>query len=99
MNATNRSRYAPFRLAGLLVVVVGCSSSEEAPKTVIPNVTVSYPVERRITDHAEYPGRTAAVESVQIRARVSGYLEKINFKDGAEVSEGEILYEIDPRPY
>ena len=50
-------------------------------------MTVSYPIERLITDYAEYTGRTAAVDSVQIRARVSGYLEKINFKEGTEIDE------------
>jgi RND family efflux transporter MFP subunit len=64
-----------------------------------PTVTVSYPLVREITDYAEYTGRTAAVDSVQVRARVSGYLQKVNFKDGSEVQAGEVLYVIDPRPY
>jgi RND family efflux transporter MFP subunit len=57
------------------------------------------PIQRDVTDYAEYTGRTAATDSVQVRARVSGYLQKINFKDGEEVKEGTVLYEIDPRPY
>jgi RND family efflux transporter MFP subunit len=84
----------------LLVALVGCSRNrptgqEQAP----PTVTVSYPIQEEITDYADYPGRTAAVDFVQVRARVGGYLEKVNFKDGQEVKERDILLEIDPRPY
>ena len=46
-----------------------------------------------------YTGRTAAIDSVEVQARVTGYLQKFNFQDGAEVKEGEVLCEIDPRPY
>ena len=62
-------------------------------------VTVAYPLNREIVDYADFTGRTAAVDAVQVRARVSGYLDKIHFKDGADVEQGKILYEIDPRPY
>src|SRR5438105_817169 len=78
----------------------GCShTSEEGPGKQPPKVTVSYPLEREVTDYQDYTGRTAAVDSVQVQARVSGYLEKIYFKEGAEVAEGAVLYEIDQRPY
>jgi multidrug efflux system membrane fusion protein len=60
---------------------------------------VSHPLLREVTDYAEYPGRTAAIDSLQVRARVSGYLDKIAFQEGQEVREGEVLFEIDPRPY
>jgi RND family efflux transporter MFP subunit len=62
-------------------------------------VTVSRPVEREVTDYADYTARTAAVDSVELRARVSGYLDKVNFKEGALVQKGDILFEIDPRTY
>jgi RND family efflux transporter MFP subunit len=62
-------------------------------------VVVSYPVEREVTDYADYTARTAAVDSVEVRARVGGYLEKINFKEGILVKKGEVLFEIDPRPF
>ena len=62
-------------------------------------VTVSYPVERDVTDSADFTGRTAAVDSVEVRARVSGYLDKVNFKEGALVKQDDKLFEIDPRPY
>src|SRR5262249_46271758 len=63
--------------------VTGCGHAPPAGQdTGPPTVTVAYPVQREVTDHAEYPGRTAAVDSLQVRARVGGYLEKINFKEG-----------------
>ncbi|HEX4073302.1 MAG TPA: efflux RND transporter periplasmic adaptor subunit [Planctomycetaceae bacterium] len=60
---------------------------------------MAVPVERVVTDYEDYTGRTAAIESVDIIARVTGYLEKIFFHEGTEVNTGTVLYEIDPRPY
>jgi len=80
--------------------MTGCSHEPaEAPQPTPPTVTVTYPLKREVTEYAEFPGRTAAVDSVQVRARVSGYLQQVNFKDGADVEQGDVLYEIDPRPY
>ncbi|HEV3142650.1 MAG TPA: efflux RND transporter periplasmic adaptor subunit [Gemmataceae bacterium] len=62
-------------------------------------VSVSYPVKRDVTDYAEYTCRTAAPETVEVRARVWGYLDKVNFKEGAMVKKDDILYVIDPRTY
>jgi RND family efflux transporter MFP subunit len=64
-----------------------------------PAVTVSYPIERDVVDYNDFTGRTAAVDSVKVRARVWGYLHKINFTEGAEVNKDDVLFEIDPRPY
>src|SRR5437660_1550522 len=58
-----------------------------------PEVLVSFPVTRTITDYEDFPGRTDAVHFIQVRARVTGYVDKVNFKEGA------VLFEIDPRPY
>jgi RND family efflux transporter MFP subunit len=82
------------------LALAGCSrggtqASDPAPIAV----SVVYPIEREITDYADLVGRTAAVESVEVRARVWGHLDKVNFKEGALVKKGEVLYEIDPRPY
>jgi membrane fusion protein, multidrug efflux system len=52
-----------------------------------------------VTDDADFTGRTDAVESVDGRARVTGYLNKTPFQEGAEIKEGDLLFEIDPRPY
>jgi RND family efflux transporter MFP subunit len=60
---------------------------------------VCYPVERHVTDYAEFTGRVEAVDTVQVKARVDGYLVKVLFKEGSEVKKGDILFEIDPRPY
>jgi RND family efflux transporter MFP subunit len=64
-----------------------------------PVVTVSYPLERDVTDYSDFTGRTMAVETVKVRARVFGYLQKINFREGAEVKKDDVLFEIDPRTY
>jgi RND family efflux transporter MFP subunit len=80
--------------------VAGCAQTpSEAPKPAPVAVTVSYPVERDVTDFADFTGRTAAVESVEVRARVWGYLDKVNFKEGSLVKKGDVLFEIDSRVY
>jgi len=64
-----------------------------------PAVTVATPVIREVIDWDEFTGRLASPETVEIRSRVSGYLDEVHFKEGAEVEEGELLFTIDPRPY
>ncbi len=60
---------------------------------------MAQPLQKRIIDWDEFPGRFEAVDSVAVRPRVSGYLQTIAFKDGAYVKKGELLFVIDPRPY
>jgi RND family efflux transporter MFP subunit len=80
--------------------VVGCARSQPSlPPPEPPEVLVSYPVEREVTDYEEFTGRTEAVMSVEVRARVSGYLETVNFTEGREVKQGDQLCLIDPRTY
>lgn len=91
-------------LGGLFVSSSGCDqkTSGGAPLKPTPTVTVIEPVEKKLADFVEFTGRTEAVESVEIRARVSGYLEKIekrHFTAGSEVKVGDILFEIDSRTY
>ncbi len=62
-------------------------------------IPISHPVSREIADYVYYTGRTDAVKTAEIRARVTGYLTQMPFKEGAEVKTGELLFEIDPRPY
>jgi RND family efflux transporter MFP subunit len=94
-----------FMILSLLVVtlgltLVGCKREPPAlAATPLPIVMVSQPVEREITDYNEYTGRTAAVETVEVRARVSGYLLQVNFPEGSMVKKGDLLYHIDPRPF
>jgi RND family efflux transporter MFP subunit len=78
----------------------GCARAPSSAPAAAPTpVSVSYPVEREITRYADFTGRLEAVYSVEIRARVTGYLDRVCFKDGDEVNEGASLFEIDPRPY
>ena len=64
-----------------------------------PPVTVAQPVERKITEWDEYTGRFEATDTVEVRARVSGYLNEIHFRDGDMVKKGDPLFLIDPRPF
>jgi RND family efflux transporter MFP subunit len=70
-----------------------------APVPQFPEVDVSAPVVRVVTDYEDFPGRLEAVNSVEIRARVSGYLEKMHFREGAFLQKDDLLFEIDARPY
>lgn len=88
-------------LGSLFVSSSGCDqkTSGGAPPKPTPTVTVIEPVEKELADFAEFTGRTDAVESVEVRARVSGYLKEIHFKAGSEVKAGDLLFEIDSRTY
>src|SRR5439155_6561348 len=79
--------------------LAGCAQTPPAPTGAPLPVSVSYPLEREVTDYSDLTGRTAAVDSVEIRARVFGYLDKVNFKEGALVQKGDVLFEIDPLTY
>ncbi|TMA61131.1 MAG: efflux RND transporter periplasmic adaptor subunit, partial [Deltaproteobacteria bacterium] len=82
------------------LALLGCKHEPPAVAAVPPPVvTVSQPIEREVTDYNEYTGRTAAVEAVEVRARVSGYLVKVNFREGSVVKKGDLLFQIDPRPF
>jgi RND family efflux transporter MFP subunit len=89
-----------FVLPGLCLGLAGCVRlPSTAPESVPTRVTVSRPVERDVTDYADFTGRTAAVDSVEVRARVWGYLDKVHFKEGALVKKDDVLFDIDPRVY
>src|SRR5262245_63786565 len=93
----------PVRVGAALVLglsagLAGCARAPSEAPAAAP-VTVSYPVEREVTDYADFTGRTEAVDSVGVRAHVWGYLDKVNFKEGALVQKGDVLFELDPRPY
>ncbi len=84
-----------------LLLLVGCSESpqKQASAPPPPAVTVANPVKRVVIDRDEYVGRFVAVDSVEIRARVSGYLDRIDFTDGQMVKQGDLLFTIDKRPF
>jgi RND family efflux transporter MFP subunit len=94
-------RSSALRLTPVVLVfmLAACQQQEGAPPPPPPKVTVSQPVMRDVVEWDEYTGRLEAVESVEVRARVSGYLQSIHFTDGAIVKKGALLFVIDPRPY
>jgi RND family efflux transporter MFP subunit len=119
----------------LATTLPGCGKAPEPPAKAPPEVTVARPVEREVLDNVPFTGRIEAIETVEVRARVSGYLQKVFFKPGSEVkgppapaataagitgalssragltplvgasaleaekNEGDLLFQIDPRPY
>jgi RND family efflux transporter MFP subunit len=87
-------------LIGLIFLLTACTQpSAPTSSSPPPKVTISQPVARDVTEWEEYTGRLEAVQSVEVRARVSGYLQSIHFKDGSVVKKGDLLFVIDPRPY
>lgn len=84
----------------LLACMAGCGKPKQAPQPPpAAKVTVVKPTEKEIVEWDEYTGRLRSPESVEIRPRVSGYLDSINFTDGQMVKKGDLLFVIDPRPY
>jgi len=84
----------------LAVTLAGCDrkpASSSAPPP--PPVTVALPLQKKITEWDEYTGRFVATAAVEVRARVSGFIDSIKFKDGQIVKQGDPLFVIDPRPY
>ncbi|MCE5333120.1 MAG: efflux RND transporter periplasmic adaptor subunit [Desulfobacteraceae bacterium] len=83
----------------LLVSLPGCGRKPDVAPPQPLEVTVSKPLQRPLTDYAYFSGNVEASESVEIRARVEGYLEKMYFTPGARVKRGDVLFQIDPKPY
>jgi membrane fusion protein, multidrug efflux system len=83
------------------VVLSACSEKpqQQAAAAAAPPVTVAQPVKRTVTDWDEFTGRFEAVQEVQVRARVGGYVTNVEFRDGAIVNTGDLLYVIDSRPF
>jgi RND family efflux transporter MFP subunit len=97
-----RTSSLPAVLLLLLTGLAGCGESppraQGAPPPA-PQVTVAKPAKRLVADRDEYVGRFVAVDAIEMRARVSGYLEAIHFKDGELVKKGDLLFTIDRRPF
>lgn len=87
-------------LAVLAMAALTASCAQQAPPPPPkPKVVVSRPLDREVTEWDEYTARLEAVDFVEVRARVGGYLQTVDFKDGALVQKGDLLFQIDPRPY
>jgi RND family efflux transporter MFP subunit len=92
-------------LGFLALALAGCDEGEDGaaqaqqPAAAPPAVTVATPLVRRLAEWDEYTGRFGPVQQVEVRARVSGYLQEIGFEDGQTVEAGQVLFVIDPRPY
>ena len=92
------------RLVTLLLplALVGCTvgqASSPPPAPPAPEVTTAEVAVRDLNDWADFTGRLEAVESVAIRPRVGGYVESVHFAEGGRVAAGDLLYQIDPRPF
>jgi len=99
MNSHAALRLLLFPATLPLVLALSSCNKEAAPTAPPPVVTIAPVQEREIQDFAVVTARTDAVASVEIRARVSGYLTETKFKDGQLVKKGDVLFVIDPRPY
>src|SRR5471032_3066458 len=89
-----------FIVAALLAsLLAGCDNKPVGAAPPPPPVTVSKPIQKQITEWDEYTGRFVPVATVEVRARVSGFIDSIHFKDGQIVKKDDLLFVIDQRPY
>lgn len=104
---TNRMSKTVLTVAGLLIVIISIAAftannkEDKAPASTVQAmpVEVAIPVFEKITEWDEYTGRFEASNKVEVRARVSGFLESVNFVDGQMVKKGDVLFTIDDRPF
>src|SRR5499427_2353171 len=97
-----KSINAVLLLAAAVAVLAACSQAAEqhgGPPPGPPPVSVAAAIEKQIIETDEFPGRIEAVEQVEVRARINGYIQSVNFRPGAEVKKGDLLFLIDPRPF
>jgi RND family efflux transporter MFP subunit len=91
-------KFARLFALPLAAALASCGDNRPAAP-LAPEVTVAKPIQRPLVDHDEYVGRFVAVDSVEVRARVSGYLDQVHFQDGQMVKQGDLLFTIDKRPF
>jgi RND family efflux transporter MFP subunit len=95
---TMRTRTIASLPATLAALCAACSQPAPPPQA-LPEVEVATPLSRRVTEWDDYSGRFVAVDAVEVRPRVSGAIESVQFEDGQLVEQGDLLFVIDPRPY
>lgn len=84
----------------IALLAIACDGSDPQGGAILPPpVNVALPIEREVQGFDDFTGRVAAVESVEVRSRVAGYIQSIGFKDGEEVKKGQLLIQIDPKPF
>ena len=102
---THRERVRrPLALGGALMLLLASCDGSKPPAAAMappppPAVTISQPVQREVRDWDEFTGHLQAPETANIQARVSGFIEKTSFREGALVHQGDVLFVIDPRPF
>jgi len=99
MNMSVRFYRKILALCLIGAALAGCQQRRETRELAPPEVIVSHPTSKEVTDFLEFTGNTAALESVEIRARVKGWLQSVNFEPGARVKKGDLLFLIDPRMF
>jgi RND family efflux transporter MFP subunit len=95
---TNTTPWA-FLLACVASVALACGGSNEYVEPPSPSVTVARPESRAVVDYLEFTGTTRAINTVEIRARIQGFLQEVNFEEGAFIEEGDLLFVIEPDEY
>jgi multidrug efflux system membrane fusion protein len=83
----------------MLLALAGCSGDEKAAAPPAPKVSVATVVFKPVAQWDEFTGRVMAIETVELRPRVGGYIDKVNFSEGQEVKQGDVMFTIDPRNY
>jgi RND family efflux transporter MFP subunit len=98
--------HLPLKQTAILIFTVlisgvlsGCSEKNEYVEPPAPEVTVSKPLVKNVTEYLEFTGTAKAIEEINIRARVEGFLESVHFEDGDFIKKEQLLFIIDPKPY
>ena len=92
-----RELFRTLSLIPLSAILFGCTAKKPPPR--LPSVVIAQPLERRVNDWDDYVGQFEAASNVQVRPRVSGYVQSVGFRDGQYVRQGQVLFVIDPRVY
>jgi multidrug efflux pump subunit AcrA (membrane-fusion protein) len=99
----HRDKRTPTAALWFVILLVpfsaGCRNQTPPAVESTLAVPISHPVQRAVTDYVDFTGRTDAVQSLNVVARVTGYLVRLPFQEGAEVKKGDLLFEIEPEPY